>query len=77
MILSPSGNILSPQQHFERPDRVTTLEERKNPIRSNTDRRIRVHQSREGLRAEALRTGALHRKSCNEARDKEHVFVVA
>lgn len=77
MIQSPSGNILSPQQYLERPDRVMTLEERKNLIRSNTERRIRVHESREGLRAEALRTGALRRKSSDEARDMEDVFVVA
>lgn len=54
-----------------------TLEERKNLIRSNTERRIRVHESREGLRAEALRTGPLRGKSSDEARDKEDVFVVA
>lgn len=77
MIQSPSGNILSPQQYLERPDRVMTLEERKNLIRSNTERRIRIHESREGLRAEALRTGALHKKSIDEARDKEDVLVVA
>ncbi|MCJ1345669.1 hypothetical protein MMC31_003878 [Peltigera leucophlebia] len=77
MIQSPSGNILSPQQYLERPDRVMTLEERKNLIRSNTERRIRVHESREGLRAEALRTGPLRGKSSDEARDKEDVFVVA
>ncbi len=68
MIQSPSGNILSPQQYLERPDRVMTLEERKNSIRSNTERRIRVHESREGLRAEALRTRALRRKSSDEGR---------
>lgn len=56
-----------------------TLEERKNFIRSNTERRIRVHESREGLRAEALRTGALRRKKSSdvEGRDKEDVFVLA
>lgn len=77
MIQSPSGHILSPQQYLERPDRVMTLEERKISIRSNTERRIRVHKSREGLRAEALRTGALHGKSSDEGRDKEDVFVPA
>lgn len=77
MIQSPSGNILSPQQYLERPDRVMTLEERKNLIRSNTERRIRVHESREGLRAEALRTGSLRGKSSDEARDKEDVCVAA
>lgn len=72
MIQSPSGNILSPQQYLERPDRVMTLEERKSSIRSNTERRIRVHESRE-----ALRTGALRRKSSDEGRDVEDVFVLA
>lgn len=52
-----------------------TLEERKNLIRSNTERRIRVHESREGLRAEALRTGSLRGKSSDEARDKEDLCV--
>lgn len=68
MIQSPSGNILSPQQYLERPDRVMTLEERKNSIRSNTEKRIRVHKSREALRAEALRTGPLHRQISDEGR---------
>lgn len=72
IIQSPSGNILSPQQYLERPDRVMTLEERKDLIRSNTERRIRVHESREGLRAEALRG-----KSRDEAREKEDVVVAA
>lgn len=78
MIQSPSGNILSPQQYLGRPDRVMTLEERKNSIRSNTERRIRVHEtlSREGPRteallraAEALRTTearALHRRKSSD-----------
>lgn len=52
-----------------------TLEERINLIRSNTERRIRVHESRKGLRAQSLRTGALRRKNSDEARDKEDVFV--
>ena len=81
MIQSPSGNILSLQQYLERPDRVMTLEERKNLIRSNTERRIRVHESRDGLRAEALRAGALQGKSIDEVRDTvrdtEDVFVLA
>ena len=82
MIQSPSGHILSPRQYLERPDRVMTLEERKNSIRSNTERRIRVHESRECLCAEALRTpGALLRgrkSSADEGRDdKEDVFVLA
>lgn len=68
MIQSPSGNILSPQQYLERPDRVMTLEERKNLIRSNTERRIRIHESRE-----SLRTGSLRGKSSDEARVKEDV----
>lgn len=76
MIQSPSGNILSPQQYLERPDRVMTLEERKNSIRSNTERRIRVHESREALRAEALlRTtaGALHRqKKISDEEDRHN-----
>ena len=72
IIQSPSGNILSPQQYLERPDRVMTLEERKDLIRSNTERRIRVHESREGLRAEALRG-----KSSDEARQKGDVNVAA
>lgn len=77
MIQSPSGNILSTQQYMERPDRVMTLEERKNLIRSNTERHIRVHESGEGLRTEALRTGALRVEHSDEARDKKSVFVVA
>lgn len=84
MIQSPSGHILSSQQYLERPDRVMTLEERKNSIRSNTERRIRFHESREGLRAEATRTPrALLRGRKSSADDKgrvdqgEDVFVLA
>lgn len=78
IIQSPSGNILSPQQYLERPDRVMTLEERKNLIRSNTERRIRVHESCEGLCTESLRAGAaLPGKSSDEAQEKVDFMVAA
>ncbi len=54
MIQSPSGNMLSPQQYWERPDRKMTLAERKKLIRSNTEKHIRMRGRHEVLAGEDL-----------------------
>lgn len=48
MVQSPSGNILSPQEFLQRPDRKLTMEERKQSIRINTENQIQRAESKGG-----------------------------
>ena len=63
LVQSPSGNMLSPQEYMNRPDRIMTLEERKQIIRSNTEKQIQMEEEAERESA-AMRKRKKCRGSC-------------
>ncbi|MCJ1463599.1 hypothetical protein MMC07_002207 [Pseudocyphellaria aurata] len=48
MVQSPSGQILTPLEFLQRPDRALTIEERKQSIRLNTASQIRLAEESQG-----------------------------